>query len=80
MSGVLPPIEVLTPDNHGALVTICGTVLACFSGCAAAVRVHVALRQKQHFGLDDALYFTALVRLCFSTPALTIWLTIHRPL
>lgn len=73
MSGTLPPLEHISADDHGPVVTVLVIIFACISVTSALVRVYVSIKRRLAFGIDDAFCFAALV--CFD---LLTWRLLRR--
>ena len=71
MSTLLPPLESISPDNHGAAVVATGYVLIVTTILFVVVRIATTFSLKRGAGLDDAFLFLATVGCCptFSDPA-----------
>jgi hypothetical protein len=66
-SNALPPLQALTPDDHGAIVVVVAYCFAGFTGVGAGARVALTVVHKQGFHRDDIGYFAGAVSLhrCF---------------
>lgn len=63
MSGTLPPLQQLSPDNQGPIVVVVAYILVSLTILATIIRVVTFHTLKRGFGLDDAYLSMAAVRL-----------------
>lgn len=63
MSGVLPPLQQLSPDNQGPIVVVVAYVLVSLTILCTTIRVITFHTLKRGFGLDDAFLSSAAVSL-----------------
>ncbi|KAF2840591.1 hypothetical protein M501DRAFT_1001575 [Patellaria atrata CBS 101060] len=59
MSGTIAPIQELTPDNHGPIVSVVAYILVFTSIVVAITRLYITVRHRLDFAWDDAAYVTA---------------------
>lgn len=67
MSGTLPPLQQLSPENQGPIVVVVGYILVSVTILCTTIRVVTFHTLKRGFGLDDAYLSFAAVRLATST-------------
>jgi hypothetical protein len=60
-SNALPPLQALTPDDHGAIVVVIAYCFAGFTLVGAGARTAITVVQKQGFHRDDIGYFGGAV-------------------
>jgi hypothetical protein len=63
MSGTLPPLQPLSPENQGPVVVVVGYILVSVTILCTTIRVITFHTLKRGFGLDDAYLSFAAVRL-----------------
>jgi hypothetical protein len=63
-SNALPPLQALTPTDHGAIVVVVAYCFAGFTVVGAGARTAITVVQKQGFHRDDIGYFGGAVRFC----------------
>jgi hypothetical protein len=69
MSGTLPPLQALSPENQGPVVVVVGYILVSVTLLCTTIRVITFHTLKRGFGLDDAYLSSAAVRAPISTKA-----------
>jgi hypothetical protein len=62
MSGTLPPLQKLSPDNQGPIVVVVAYILVSLTILFTTIRVITFHTLKRGFGLDDAYLSFAAVR------------------
>jgi hypothetical protein len=67
-SNALPPLQALTPNDHGAIVVVVAYCFAGFTVVGAGARSAITIVQKQGFHRDDIGYFGGAVSICFKPP------------
>lgn len=60
-SNALPPLQALTPTDHGAIVVVVAYCFAGFTVVGAGARTAITVVQKQGFHRDDIGYFAGAV-------------------
>lgn len=60
-SNALPPLQALTPTDHGAIVVVVAYCFAGFTVVGAGARTAITVVQKQGFHRDDIGYFGGAV-------------------
>lgn len=63
-SNALPPLQALTPYDHGAIVVVVAYCFAGFTVVGAGARTAITVVQKQGFHRDDIGYFGGAVSIC----------------
>jgi len=63
-SNALPPLQALTPTDHGAIVVVVAYCFAGFTVVGAGARTAITVVQKQGFHRDDIGYFGGAVSIC----------------
>jgi len=71
-SNALPPLQALTPTDHGAIVVVVAYCFAGFTVVGAGARTAITVVQKQGFHRDDIGYFGGAVSICALTRLLPI--------
>lgn len=61
MSGTLPPLQQLSPDNQGPVVVVVAYILVSLTILCTIIRVVTFHTLKRGFGLDDAYLSIAAV-------------------
>jgi hypothetical protein len=61
MSGTLPPLQQLSPDNEGPVVVVVAYILVSLTILFSTIRVITFHTLKRGFGLDDAYLSFAAV-------------------
>jgi hypothetical protein len=61
MSGVLPPLAPIAPDDHSAIVIVYVGIATFMSVCFTAIRVWISCHAKLPLRSDDYLIFLSLV-------------------
>lgn len=74
-SNALPPLQALTPNDHGAIVVVVAYCFAGFTVVGAGARSAITIVQKQGFHRDDIGYFGGAVSICIETPEFVPLLT-----
>jgi hypothetical protein len=69
MSGTLPPLQQLGPDNQGPIVVVVAYILVSLTILFTTIRVITFHTLKRGFGLDDAYLSFAAVRVIPSSVA-----------
>jgi hypothetical protein len=64
MSSPLPPLESISPENHGPAVVAAAYVLIVVAILFTTIRVATTFSLKRGFGFDDAFLALAAVRFC----------------
>jgi hypothetical protein len=62
MSGTLPPLQQLTPDNRGPIVVVVAYIFVTLTVVFTTVRVVTFHTLKRGFGLDDGYLSIAAVK------------------
>lgn len=63
----IPPSTVITPDNHGGLITITAAVGMTFALCSMGIRIYARTQINGPWSHDDSALLAAAVRLTFQT-------------
>lgn len=66
MSGTLPPLQQLSPDNAGPIVVVVAYTLLSVTILFTTIRVITCHTLKRGFGVDDGYIVLAAVRLPYS--------------